>query len=58
MLLLARSTLCAVHFDADFYYLARWLGSHGWKKGLRSITENDQVVSERGQQAAVVEVAP
>lgn len=58
MLLLARSTLCALHSDADFYYLAGgwepWLG----KKELRSITANDRVMSERGQQAALVEAAP
>jgi len=27
MLLLARSTLCALHSDADFYYLAGGLGA-------------------------------
>lgn len=58
MLLLAGSTLCAVHFDADFYYLAGGLGVTDGKKERRSITENDQVMSERGEQAAVVEVAP
>jgi len=31
-----------------------WLG----KKELRSITANDQVMSERGQQPALVEAAP
>lgn len=58
MSLLARSTPCAVHFDADFYYLPGGLGVTDGEKGLRSIAGNDQVMSERGQQAAVVEVAP
>jgi len=45
-------------FWCRFLLPGRWLGSHRWKKALRSITENDQVMSERGQQAAVVEVTP
>lgn len=58
MSFLAYSIPCAVHFDADFYYLAGGLGAVDRKKGPRSITANDQVVSERGQQAAVMEAAP